>query len=91
MDSWFREIHVPTDWRVYLATGFDFCDKNRPRFGSIGVRVCCQPSTLPLNREGKVMKTTFPKTYVYALRTTKTRHMVSLMDFYFHFPAKFQT
>ena len=24
MDSWFREIHVPRDWRVYLATGFDF-------------------------------------------------------------------
>ena len=24
MDSWFREIHVPRAWRVYLATTFDF-------------------------------------------------------------------
>ena len=24
VDSWFREIHVPRAWRVYLATGFDF-------------------------------------------------------------------
>ena len=29
--------------------------------------------------------------YVYVLRTTKTRHMVSFIDFYFHFPANFQT
>ena len=27
MDSWFREIHVPRAWRVYLATGFDFHEK----------------------------------------------------------------
>ena len=25
--SWFREIHVPRAWRVYLATGFDFREK----------------------------------------------------------------
>ena len=37
MDSWFREIHVPRAWRVYLATGFDFREKNRACFGSIGV------------------------------------------------------
>ena len=36
MDSWFREIHVPRAWRVYLATGFDFREKNRACFGSIG-------------------------------------------------------
>ena len=29
VDSWFREIHVPQAWRVYLATGLDFRDKNR--------------------------------------------------------------
>ena len=23
-DLWFREIHVPRAWRVYLATGLDF-------------------------------------------------------------------
>ena len=27
MDSWFREIHVPRVWRVYLATELDFCEK----------------------------------------------------------------
>ena len=37
MDSWFREIHVPRAWRVHLATGFDFHEKNRACFGSIGV------------------------------------------------------
>ena len=26
-DPWFREIHVPQAWRVYLATGLDFCEK----------------------------------------------------------------
>ena len=25
--SWFREIHVPRVWRIYLATGFDFREK----------------------------------------------------------------
>ena len=65
MDSWFREIHVLRAWRVYLATGFDFGEKNRAFFGSIGARVCCQSPTLPLYYEGKVMKTTFPKNYVY--------------------------
>ena len=39
VDSWFREIHVPRAWRVYLATGFDFREKNRACFGSIGVRM----------------------------------------------------
>ena len=28
MDSWFREIHVPQAWHVYLATGLEFC-KNK--------------------------------------------------------------
>ena len=68
-------------WRVYLATGFDFGEKNRAFFGSIGARVCCQSPTLPLYYEGKVMKTTFPKNYVYVLRSTKTRHIVSFNDF----------
>ena len=91
VDSWFREIHAPRAWRVYLATGFDFREKNPCFFGSIGARVCCQSPTLPLYYEGKVMKTSFPKNYVYVLRTTKTRHMVSFVDFYFHFKANFQT
>ena len=33
----------------------------------------------------------FPQNYVYVLRTTTTRHMVSFIDFYFHFLAHFQT
>ena len=37
MDSWFREINVLRAWRVYLATGFDFREKDRACFGSIGV------------------------------------------------------
>ena len=61
MDSWFRKIHVPRTWRVYLATGFDFREKNRAFLGPIGARGCCQSPTLPLYYEGKVMKTTFPK------------------------------
>ena len=87
----FREIHIPRAWRVYLATGFDFREKNRAFFGSIRARIRCQSLTLPLYYEGKVMKTTFPKNYVYVLRTTKTRHMVSFIDFYSHFSANFQT
>ena len=27
MDSWFRKIHVPRAWSVYLATGFDFKER----------------------------------------------------------------
>ena len=77
--------------RVYLATRFYFREKNRARFGLIGARVCCQPPTLPLYYEGKVMKKKKKKNYVYVLRTTKTRHMVNFIDFYFHFPAHFQT
>ena len=34
------------------------------------------------------MKTIFPQDFVYVLRTT-TRHMVSFIDFYFHFLANF--
>ena len=91
VDSWFREIPVPPAWRIYLATGFDFREKNCVFWGSVGARVCCESPTLPLYYEGKVMKTNFPKNYVYVLRTTKTRHMVSFIDFYFHFLANFQT
>ena len=46
MDSWFREIHVPRVLRVYLATGFDFHEKNRACFGSIGVPTLASVSYL---------------------------------------------
>ena len=36
VDSWFRGIPVPRTWRVYLATGFDFREKNRRCFGTPG-------------------------------------------------------
>ena len=48
VDSWFREIFVPRVWHVYLASGFDFREKNRVCFGSIGTQVCCQSPTLRL-------------------------------------------
>ena len=46
MNSWFREIHVPRAWRVYLATGFDFREKNRACFGSIRVPTLASVSYL---------------------------------------------
>ena len=36
-----------------------------------------------------MMKTIFPQNYVYVLRTTTTRHIVSFIDFNFHFLANF--
>ena len=39
VDSWFREIRIRQGWRVYLATGLDFREKNRASFGSIGTRL----------------------------------------------------
>ena len=45
-DSGFREIHVPRAWRVYLATGLDFREKSRARFGSIGARLWRKASYL---------------------------------------------
>ena len=56
-----------------------------------GLLLWRQPPTLPLYYEGKTMKTIFPQSYVYVLRPTTTRHMVSFIDFYFHFLANFQT
>ena len=68
MDSWFREIYVLRAWCVHLATGFDFTEKNRVCFGSIGVRVCLLSHTLPLYYEGKVKKTIFPQDFVFVLQ-----------------------
>ena len=64
MDSWFREIHVPQAWCVCLVTGFNFLEKI--------VLVLSQPEprhsrpslTLPLDYEGRVKGTIFPKTHV---------------------------
>ena len=86
-------LHKP-GVHVYLATGLDFREKILCLFwiGSIGTRLWLQPPTLPLYYEGKTMKTIFPQNYVYVLlvRTTTTRHMVSFIDFYFHFLANLQ-
>ena len=43
-DSGFN--HVPRAWRVYLATGLDFREKNRACFGSIGARLWRKASYL---------------------------------------------
>ena len=90
MDSWFREIHVLRAWRVYLAAGFDFREKSRAAFGSFGARICVPSPTLSLYYECKVKVTIFSRNFVYISRTTKARHMVSFIDFYFHFLANFQ-
>ena len=92
VDSWFREIYVPQAWRVYLATGLDFREKKKSYLFWVD-RSPSLPSapTLPLYYEGEMMETLFPQNYVYVLRTTTTRHMVSFIDFYFHFLADFQT
>ena len=91
VDSWFREIYVLRAWRVQLATGFDYRQKKRVCFMSMGVRVCFQSHTLPLYYEGKEKKSISPPNFVYVLRTTRTRHMVSFIEFYFHFLTNFQT
>ena len=73
MDSCFREIYVPRAWRVNLAAGFDFREKSRVWFGSIGVRVCLQPPSLPLYYEGIVKKTNFSQKFVYVLTPSVPR------------------
>ena len=40
---------------------------------------CAPTCTLPLYYEGKAKKTIFPKNFMYLLRTTRTRHMVSFI------------
>ena len=89
MDSWFREIHVPA-WRVYLATGFDFREKKRGCFQSIGVPTLASVSYLVIILRRKVNGDHFPRNFVYVLKTT-AHHMVSFIDFYFHFLKNFQT
>ena len=74
MDSWFREIHVPQVWRVYLATGLDFREKNRACFGSIGTQLWLESPTLPLYYEGKVKNTIFPQNFVYVLDKNNSLH-----------------
>ena len=91
VDSWLREIHVPRAWRVYLATGFDFREKNRVVFVSFGAQICVPSPTLSLYYEGRVKGTIFSRNFVYVLRTITACHMVSFIDFYFHFLANFQT
>ena len=91
MDSRFREIRVRQAWPVYLATGFDFREKRIvPLLGRSEPDADRQIPTLPLYCEGKV-KIILPQNLVYILRTTATHHMVSFIDFYFHFVTNFQT
>ena len=74
VDSWFREIYVLRAWRVYLATGFDFREKNRICFGSIGVRVRLLSPTLPLYYEGnKEDWKLFPECFAQRMRVTLSR------------------
>ena len=68
-----------------------FREKNFVCFGSIGVRFWRQPPTLPLYYERKAEEDYFPPNSMCVLRTTRTHHMLSFIDFYFHFLANFQT
>ena len=91
VDSGFREIPVPRTWRVYLATGFDFREKNRACFGSIGVPTLASVSYLVTILWRKVNGDHFSRNFVYVLKTTTAHHMVSFIDFYFHFLENLQT
>ena len=87
--SGFGEIHVPRAWLVYSATGFDFCE-NLAGLGSIGAATLLSASYLAI----LCMKDEadyFSRNFVCILRPTTTHHLVSFIDFYFHFLANFQT
>ena len=88
-DSWFREIHVPQAWRVYLATGLDFREKNRASFESIGTRLWLQSPTLPLYYEGKMMMTPFPQNYVWRIKDNNNSPHGKFHRFLFPFSSKF--
>ena len=90
MVSGFREIHVPRAWCVYSATGFDFREKNDAGLGSIGAVTLPSASYLVTILFTKDEAEYFSRNFVCKKRTT-TRHMGSLIDFYFHFLANFQT
>ena len=83
LDSSFKEIYAPRVLRVYLATGFDFCEKKLCRRWVLF-------STLSLYYEGRGDYFSWNFVYVFK-RTTTARHMVSFTDFYFDVLAIFQT
>ena len=89
VDSGFRKIHVPRAWRVYLATGFDFREKNRASLGSIGAPTLLSASYLATKLYRKDEGDYFSQHFVCILRTTTTHHMASYINFYFHFLANF--
>ena len=91
MVSGFREIHVQRAWCVYSATGFDFREKNGAGLGSIGAATLPSASYLVTILCRKDEADYFSQNFVSILRTTTTRHVVSFIDFYFHFLANFQT
>ena len=56
-----------------------------------GLIILLVTNTLSLYYEGRVKGTIFSRNFVYVLRTTIARHMVSSIDFYFHFLSSFLT
>ena len=78
MDSRFREIHVPRKMRKLLCLFWVGRSPTLPFASYL--------SSL-LWRKGE--EDFFPQKYVYVLRTTTTPHMVSFINFYFHFLANF--
>ena len=89
VDSWFGETHVPQAWRVYLATGLDFREKNRACFGSIGTRLWLQPPALPLYYEGKMMKTIFPQKLCTRIKDNNNSPHGKFHRFSFPFSSRF--
>ena len=86
-EKWFREIRVSRAWRVYLATGFDFREKNCTCFGSIGVPTLASV-LLPCHytmKEGE-RGPFFPK-----LRVRMEDNNSSPHGKFHHFLANFQT
>ena len=90
MVSGFRELHIPRAWRVYLATGFHFREKNRSGLGSIGDATRLPASYLVSLLSTDDERDQFSQNFVFVLRTT-TRHVVSFIDFNSQLLANFQT
>ena len=89
MHSWLREeIHVPRAWCVYLATGFNFSEKNRAGFGLIKAQICVPSPTLSLYYDGRVKVTIFPPKPCVRIKDNRS-HMVSFIDFLFPFSSEF--
>ena len=89
VDSWFREIHAPRAWRVYLATGFDFREKKSCFFG-----VDRSPSLLSVSYLATLLwrkgdEDYFSQKLRVRIKDNKTSPHVKFRRFLFPFSSKF--